>query len=172
MNERKGVFTAGGNPLTLLGDELKPGMTAPEFTVLDGELKPVSLSQFRGKVVLLSVVTSLDTGTCDIQTRKFNEKAASLGDDVVILTVSMDLPFAQKRWCGAAGIDKVVVLSDYRDADLGPKYGILIKELRLLARSLFVIDREGKLVYAKTNSENADEPDYEPALEAARAAVG
>ena len=171
MQERTGIFTAGGNPLTLLGPEIKPGDPAPDFTVLDGGLKPAGLSQFAGKVVLLSVVTSLDTGICDVQTRKFNEAAASLGDDVAVVTVSVDLPFAQARWCGGAGIDKVHVFSDYRDLEVGTKYGVLIKELRLLARSLFVIGRDGVVKFAKINSENAEEPDYDSALAAAKAAI-
>lgn len=172
MQERTGVFTAGGNPLTLIGPEIRLGDTAPDFTVLDGDLKPATLSQFAGKVVLLSVVTSLDTGICDVQTRRFNEEAAGLGGDVAILTVSVDLPFAQKRWCGGAGIDSVHVFSDYRDHEVGRKYGVLIKELKLLARSIFVIGKDGIVRYARINSENAQEPDYDDALAAAREALG
>jgi thiol peroxidase len=135
MKERVGVITRRGNPLTLMGDELRVGDAAPEFVVLDNDLSPVTLSPFRGKVCIISSVPSLDTPVCDTETRRFNEEAGKLGDEVVILTVSMDLPFAQKRWCGLAGVDKVTTLSDYRDAAFGKAYGVLIKELRLLARS-------------------------------------
>lgn len=172
MQERTGILKAGGNPLTLLGPELKAGDAAPDFTVLDGDLNPVSLSQFAGKVVLLSVVTSLDTGICDVETRRFNKEAANFGEDVVILTVSVDLPFAQKRWCGGAGIDSVKVFSDYRDHEVGLKYGVLIKELKLLARSIFVIGRDGVITYVRINEENAQEPDYDEALAAVRSAAG
>jgi len=168
MAERTGVLTVGGNPVTLLGDEIGVGDRAPDFTAADNDLNPFRFSELAGKTVILSAVTSLDTGTCDVETRRFNTEAANLGDDVVILTISMDLPFAQKRWCGAAGVDKVKVVSDYRAAEFGEKYGVLIKELHLLARSLFVIDRDGVVRYTQIVSENGDEPDYEPVLEAAK----
>jgi thiol peroxidase len=166
--ERTGVLTVGGNPVTLLGDEVKVGDKAPGFTATDQDLKPFSFSELAGKVVILSAVTSLDTGTCDVETRRFNTEAGGLGDDVVILTISMDLPFAQARWCGAAGVDKVKVVSDYKGAEFGQKYGVLIKELHLLARSIFVVDRDGTVKYTQIVSENADEPDYEPVLTAAK----
>jgi thioredoxin-dependent peroxiredoxin len=171
MAERTGVLTVGGNPVTLVGNEVKVGDKAPDFTASDNDLKPFRFADLKGKVVILSAVTSLDTGTCDVETRRFNTEAGKLSDDIVILTISMDLPFAQKRWCGAAGIDKVKVVSDYMTAEFGEKYGVLIKELHLLARSIFVVDRDGTVTYRQIVSENANEPDYEPVLEAARVLV-
>ncbi len=171
MEERKGVVTMKGRPLTLVGKELKVGEAAPDFTVLDNDLSPVKLSSFRGKVCIISAVTSLDTSVCDLETRRFNQEADKLSPDIAILTISMDLPFAQKRWCGAAGVDKVVTLSDHRDASFGRAYGVLIKELRLLARSVFVIDRDGIIRYIQIVKENSNEPDYEAALNAARELV-
>ena len=168
MEERTGVVTSGGKPITLIGKEIKVGDKAPNFTVLDNDLSPVELSAFKGKIRVLSVVTSLDTSVCDIQTRKFNEEAAKLGSDVEILTISMDLPFAQKRWCGAAGVDRVTVLSDHKDASFGKAYGVLIKELRLLTRSVFVVDRDGIVRYEQIVPEGSNEPDYESALDAVR----
>ena len=142
MEERKGVLTANGEPLTLVGKELEVGEAAPDFTVLNNDLSAVNLSSFRGKVCIVSAVTSLDTSVCDLETRRFNQEAGKLGTDIAILTISMDLPFAQKRWCGAAGVDKVITLSDHRDASFGMAYGVLIKELRLLARAVFVVDKD------------------------------
>ena len=169
MTERTGIITVGGNPVTLIGNEIKSGDPAPDVELLDNDLKPVKLSDYRGKVCIISSVGSLDTVTCDIETRRFNTEAAELGPDIAILTVSMDLPFAQKRWCGAAGVDKVVTLSDHRHAEFGEAYGVLIKESRLLARALFVVDRQGTVRYTQIVKELADEPDYGPVLEAARA---
>ena len=166
MEERSGVITIHGDPLTLLGKESKVGETAPNFVALDNDLSPVEFSSFQGKVCVISVVPSLDTPVCDIQTRRFNEEASKLGSDVVILTISMDLPFAQKRWCGAAGVDKVTTLSDHRDASFGTSYGVLIKELRLLARAVFVVDRDGVVRYVQLVEEVTNEPDYESALDA------
>lgn len=166
MEERTGVITIHGDPLTLVGKEIKVGEKAPDFVVLDNELSPVELSSFQGKVCVISVVPSLDTPVCDIQTRRFNEEASKLGSDVVILTISMDLPFAQKRWCGAAGVDKVTTLSDHRDASFGTSYGVLIKELRLLARAVFVVDRDGVVRYVQLVEEVTNEPDYKSALDA------
>jgi thiol peroxidase len=168
MTERTGVITAGGAPLTLLGNELKVGDKAPGFTAVDNDMQPFKLSELAGKVVILSAVTSLDTGTCDVETRRFNTEAGKLGDGVAILTISMDLPFAQKRWCGAAGIDQVKVVSDYMAAEFGEKYGVLIKELHLLARTLFVVDSDGIVRYIQIVSENSHEPDYDAVLAAAR----
>ena len=153
-----------GNPLNLTGNEVKVGEAAPDFEVLDNALGPVTLSSFRGKVCLISSVPSLDTPVCDIETKRFNEEATSLGDDVVVLTISMDLPFAQGRWCGAAGVSNVQTLSDHRDASFGQAYGVLIKELRLHARAVFVVDREGTLRYEQIVKEITEEPDYEAAL--------
>jgi thiol peroxidase len=127
---------------------------------------PKSLEDYEGKYKLISVVPSLDTGVCDRQTRKFNEMASSLGDDVVILTISMDLPFAQKRWCGAAGVDRVVTLSDHKDADFGTAYGVLIEELRLLNRSIFIVDKDDTIRYIELVKENHDHPDYDAAVAA------
>ena len=166
MEERAGVITMKGNPLTLVGKELKVGDPAPDFEVLDNDLAPVRLSSFKGKVCVVSAVPSLDTPVCDMETRRFNEEAGKLGAEVRILAISMDLPFAQKRWCGAAGVDKVVTLSDHRDASFGTTYGVLIKELRLLARAVFVLDREGTVRYIQIVKEVTDEPDYNAVLEA------
>lgn len=168
MQERTGVVTLQGNPVTLLGPELKAGDTAPEFTVIDNGLAPVSLSSFKDKVVIISVVPSLDTPVCDTQTRKFNEAASALGDNVVILTVSVDLPFAQARWCGAAGVERVITLSDHRDVSFGASYGVLIKDLRLLARAVFVLDKQGVIQLVQIVGEVATEPDYDAALDAAK----
>jgi thiol peroxidase len=168
MPERSGLITIHGNPLTLVGDEVKVGDKAPEFEALDNELNPVALSAFAGKVVVLASVPSLDTPVCDVETRRFNEEAGKLGDDVKVLTLSMDLPFAQKRWCGAAGVEHVQTLSDHRDAAFGRAYGVLIKELRLLARAIFVVDREGTVRYVQLVEEVTDEPDCEEALGAVR----
>jgi thiol peroxidase len=168
MMERTGLITTKGNPLTLVGDEVKVGDKAPDFTVIDNGMQPVKFSSFAGKVVIISVVPSLDTPVCDAQTRRFNTEAGKLGSDVVILTISMDLPFAQKRWCGAAGVDKVQTLSDYREASFGKAYGMLIKELRLLARGVFVVDRNGVVRYTQLVKEVSEEPDYAPVLDAVK----
>jgi thiol peroxidase len=171
MTERTGEITFKGNPLTLIGPELKVGDAAPDATLLANDLSPVKLSSYKGKVCVVSVVPSLDTPTCDMQTRKFNEEAGNLGDNVVILTTSMDLPFAQARWCGAAGVEKVVTLSDHRDAEFGNAYGLLIKELRLLARAVYVIDQNGTIQYTQLVKEVADEPDYGAVIEAVKKLV-
>ena len=165
--ERPGATTLRGNPLTLIGPELKPGDAAPDFTVVDSSLKPVSLADTAGQVRIISVVPSLDTPVCDAQTKRFNEAAASL-PGIDILTVSMDLPFAQKRWCGAFGVDKVKMLSDHKDASFGSHYGTLIKELRIESRAIFVLDRNNQVRHAEYVKEVADHPDYEAALLAAR----
>jgi thiol peroxidase len=160
-----------GNPLTLLGEGVREGQKAPDFTALATDLSPVSLAPLRGKVVVLASVPSLDTSVCDLETRRFNQEAASLGPDVRILVVSMDLPFAQKRWCGAAGIENLRTLSDHRDAAFGLAYGVLIKELRLLARAVFVVDAEGIVRYTQLVREIATEPDYASVLAAVRKVV-
>ena len=164
MEERIGIITMRGKPLTLVGQELKEGDPAPDFEVLDNGLSPVKLSSFKGKVCVISSVPSLDTPVCDMETRRFNQEAGKLSEDVQILTISMDLPFAQKRWCGAADVDKVVTLSDHRNASFGTAYGVLIKELRLLARAVFVLDREGIIKYIQIVKETTEEPDYEAVL--------
>jgi thiol peroxidase len=160
-----------GNPLTLVGPALKVGDKAPEFVVLNNDLAPVDLSAHHGRVCIISSVPSLDTPVCDMETRRFNLEAGNLGQNVVILTISMDLPFAQKRWCGAAGVDKVITLSDHRDASFGSAYGVLIKELRLLARSVFVVDKEGVIRYIQLVKELTQEPDYEAVLKAVKACM-
>jgi thiol peroxidase len=166
MKERTGIITMRGNPLTLVGEEVKVGDPAPDFVVLDNKLSPVKFSSYRGKTCIISSVPSLDTPVCDTETRRFNEEAGRLGSDVVILTISMDLPFAQKRWCAAAGVDKVQTLSDHRDASFGSAYGVLIKELRLLARAVFLVDRGGMIRYIQWVKEVSKEPDYEDILSA------
>ena len=168
MEERTGIITMHGNSLTLLGKELKVGDKAPDFELLDNDLKPVKLSAFRNKVLVISSVPSLDTPVCDRETRRFNEEAGKLGDKVAILTVSMDLPFAQKRWCGAAGVERVTTLSDHRDAKFGEAYGVLIKGLRLLARAVFVVDKNGIVQYVQMVKEVTNEPDYEPVIAAVK----
>jgi thioredoxin-dependent peroxiredoxin len=168
MKERAGLVTMRGNPLTLLGNEVKVGDAAPDFTVIDTDLKPVEFSSYNGKVCIISSVPSLDTPVCDASTRKFNKEAAGLAEDVAILTISMDLPFAQARWRGAAGVKAVKTLSDHRDASFGTGYGLLIKELRLLARAVFVVDRDGKVDYMEIVPEIADQPNYEAAIAAVK----
>jgi thiol peroxidase len=166
MKERHGLITMKGNPLTLVGNEVKVGEKAPDFMALDNDLTPVQFSSYRGKICILSSVPSLDTPVCDTETRKFNEEATRLGMDILILTISMDLPFAQKRWCAAAGVDKVKTLSDHRDASFGTSFGVLIKELRLLARAVFLVDRQGTLQYIQFVKELTKEPDYDAILNA------
>lgn len=162
--------TFKGNPVTLLGTEVKVGQKAPEFNVLANDLSPFTMENIKGVVTVISVIPSIDTGVCDAQTRRFNEAAAKL-EDVNILTISVDLPFAQKRWCGAAGIDKVQTLSDHRDLSFGKAYGVAIEELRLLARAVFVINKEGEIAYVEYVPEATEHPNYEDAIEAAKALV-
>jgi len=164
MKERSGLVTMRGNPVTLLGEEIKVGDIAPDFTVVANDMQPVKFSSYRGKVCIISSVPSLDTPVCDRSTRRFNEEAAAFGPDVAVLTISMDLPFAQTRWCGAAGVSAVTTLSDHRDAAFGMTYGVLMKDLRLLARAVFVVDREGKVQHVQIVSEIAQEPDFESVL--------
>ncbi|BAB06913.1 thiol peroxidase [Halalkalibacterium halodurans] len=163
-------ITFKGNPMTLLGNEVKVGDKAPNFTVLANDLSPVTLDDSKGKVRLISVVPSIDTGVCDAQTRKFNEEAANL-DGVEVLTVSVDLPFAQKRWCATAGLEQAKTLSDHRDLSFGKAYGVAIEELRLLARAVFVINANDEVTYVEYVSEATNHPDYEKAIEAAKAAL-
>jgi thioredoxin-dependent peroxiredoxin len=160
MNEKKGVITFKGNPFTLLGPELKTGDKAPDFTVVDNGLAPVTLASYKGKIKVISAVPSLDTPVCDTETRRFNLEAAALPENVVVLTISLDLPFAQKRWCGAAGIDKVTTLSDYQERSFAEAYGVLIKELKLLARAVFIIDATDTIRYIQIVPEVTSEPDY------------
>lgn len=151
-------------PITLAGEQVEVGQTAPDFSVLDNDLNEVTLANYEGQKKLISVVPSIDTGVCDQQTRKFNEEAAQ--EDGVVLTVSVDLPFAQKRWCAANGLDNVLTLSDHKDLSFGQNYGVVMEELRLLARSVFVLDQNNKVVYSEIVSEGTDFPDFDSALEA------
>ncbi|CAB5138674.1 Thiol peroxidase, Tpx-type (EC [Olavius algarvensis associated proteobacterium Delta 3] len=168
MGVRTDVVTWRGEPMTLGGNPPAMGAPAPDVILIDNYLAPFALSSLKGKICVVSAVPSLDTPTCDMETRRFNSEAASLGDDVVILTVSMDLPYAQKRWCGAAGVDRVVTLSDHRDGSFGEAYGVMIGERRLLTRAVFVIDREGILRYEQIVPEIAQEPDYDAVIEVVR----
>ena len=168
MAELKNTIKFQGNPLTLVGSRPSVGELAPDFEVLANDISPVKLSEFRGKVLVICSVPSLDTPVCDTEVRKFNEQATSFGDDVAVLVVSMDLPFAQKRWCGAAGVKNVRTLSDHNKAEFGGAYGVLIKELRLLARAVFIVDKEGVIRYIEVVEELTNEPDYEAALKAAK----
>ena len=161
--ERKGAVTMKGNPMTLVGEELKTGDKAPDFTVLSETMTPVSLSDYDGKFKVISVTPSLDTPVCDLQIHWFNEDAAN-HEDTVILNISMDLPFAIKRFCAAAGIDKAKALSDHQSASFGKAYGVLMGELRLLARSIFVIDKENVIRYIQIVREQTNEPDYAAAI--------
>ena len=162
--ERKDIVKAHGNPVTLIGAELKAGDKAPDFTVLDGDLKEVRLKDYDGKIKVISVTPSLDTPVCDLQARRFNQEASKLPESVIVLNISMDLPFAISRFCTNAGIDKVKALSDHRDASFGTAYGVLIKELRLLARSIFIIDRNNVMRYIEIVPELTNPPDYDRAL--------
>ncbi len=168
MKERNGAVTFKGKPLTLIGDEIRPGKPAPDSLLLADDMSEVRLSSYRGRTVLVLAVPSLDTPVCDRETRRFNQEVAGIDRDVAVLAISMDLPFAQQRWCGAAGVDHVRALSDHRDAAFGAEWGVLIKELRLLARAVFIVDREGIVRYAQVVPEIADEPDYGGALNALR----
>lgn len=169
--ERKNIITFKGNSLTLLGPELKVGDTAPDFTATDAGLKPVKLSDFKGKTVIISAVPSLDTPVCAAQTKKFNQEAAAL--NAKILTVSLDLPFAQKRFCEASNIQNVTVVSDYKDRDFANKYGLLIKELGLLSRAVLVVNPQGKITHFEIVKEVTQEPNYSAAIEKVKAvAVG
>ena len=165
MGKDKRTVTLGGNPLTLTGEEVIIGQIAPSFQVVDLNMKPFQFSGTEGKVTVISSVTSLDTPVCDVETRRFNQEASKLGDQVEVLTISMDLPFAQKRWCGAAGIDRVRVLSDYRHASFGNAFGVLIKESKLLARCIFVIDKNNVIKYIQLVPEIEQEPDYQAVVE-------
>jgi thioredoxin-dependent peroxiredoxin len=170
---RNDVFKIGDNFATLLGDEVKVGDAAPEFnTVVMGWGKVNPLQESKGKVIILSAVPSLDTDTCDRETRRFNEEAAKLDDDIVIYTISCDFPMTQKRWCGAAGVEKVKVVSDVVDAEFGIKYGILIKERRYLRRSVFIVGRDGKLTYVNYLPTLGDEPNYDEVIAEAKKALG
>ena len=160
--------TFKGNPITLIGPELKVGDQAPDFKLNKNLLETVSLKDYAGKVKLISVVPSIDTGVCDAQTRRFNEEAAGLGEGVVVLTVSADLPFAQARWCGAAGVDRVVMLSDYKDNSFGKAYGVFIEQFALDMRAIFVLDANDKIAYVQVLGEMTEHPNYEAAIAAVK----
>ena len=169
---RTDVFKLGDKFATLLGDDVKVGEMAPEFTsVVPGWAQVNPLEESKGKVIILSAVPSLDTETCDRETRRFNEEAAKLSDDIVIYTISTDFPMAQKRWCGAAGVEKVKVVSDVIDTEFGLKYGLLLKERRYLRRAVFIVGRDGKLTYVKYLPKLADEPNYDEVINAAKEAL-
>ena len=163
------TVTFKGNPVTLVGSKVNVGDKAPDFKVLAKDLSEVTLADSNGKVRLISVVPSIDTGVCEAQTLRFNQEASKL-DGVEILTISVDLPFAQKRWCAAEGVENLQTLSDHRDLSFGTNYGVAIEELRLLARATFVIDSTGKVTYAEYVPEVTDHPDYDKAVEAAKEA--
>lgn len=169
--ERTGVAAFKGSPLTLIGPQLNVGDKAPNFSLSKSLVEAVSLQDYAGKVKLISVVPSIDTGVCDAQTRRFNEEAATLGDGVAVITVSADLPFAQSRWCGAAGVDQVTMLSDYKDNNFGVAYGVFIKEFALDMRSIFVIDQNDVITYVEYLSEMTEHPNYEQAIAAVKALV-
>lgn len=164
--ERKAAVRFKGNPLTLVGPELKAGDKAPEFSLLAKDLTEVKSANFKGKTVLFNVVPSLDTPVCSQQTKRFNEEAAKFPSNIAVLTVSVDLPFAQTRFCGAEKTDKIQCLSDHREVSFGQAYGVLIKELRLLARSIFVVDPNGKISYSEYVPEVTNHPNYDKVLDA------
>ena len=170
--ERLGIVKFKGQPVTVIGPDLKPGDVAPEFSVQTLEWAPFNgLAETQGKVRIITALLSVDTDVCDRETRRFNSEAAALGKDIVILAISADLPFTQKRWCGAAGVDQVTVLSDHMSADFGTKYGCLIKEMRILRRAVFVVDRLGTITYAAYMPALSEEPDYAEVLAAAQAVL-
>ena len=171
MEKRTGVVTFAGNPITLVGPEIKVCQQAPDFTVLSNDLQPKTLKDYEGKVKVISVVPSLDTGVCDAQTRWFNQNVSKLGENVVVLTVSVDLPFAQKRWCGAAGIDKVETLSDHRDLSFGENYGFILEGLRLLSRGIVVIDKDDVVRYVEYVPEVTSAVNFDAAEAATKALV-
>ena len=166
--ERTGVVTFGGKPMTLIGSEIKVGDTAPNFEVQTTGLTSSTLKDYEGKVLLISVVPSLDTGVCDAQTRRFNQEATNFSDNIVVLTISADLPFAQKRWCGAADIDRVITLSDHLNMSFGDAWGTHMKELRLESRAVFVVDSNRKVTYVDYVTEVTQHPNYDAAIEAVK----
>ncbi|MCL4503662.1 MAG: thiol peroxidase [Deltaproteobacteria bacterium] len=171
MPERPGLITMKGKPLTLVGQEVQVGDPAPDFTAVANDLSEFRFSSLKGKVCVISSVPSLDTPVCDMETRRFNDEAGKMGAAVNLLTISMDLPFAQKRWCGAAGVENLKTYSDHLNAAFGQAYGVLIKELRLLARAVFVVDKSGKLQHVQLVKELTNEPDYDAVLKVVAALV-
>lgn len=168
MSDRKDTITMNGQPLTLTGNTLREGDHAPDFEVTDNDMKPKTLKDFPEKVLLISSVPSLDTPVCDIETRRFNKETVNLGTDIGFLTISMDLPFAQKRWCGAAGIDGVTTLSDYKNASFGDAYGVMIQEIGLLARAVFILDQKRIIRHIEIVEDISKEPDYALIIETAK----
>lgn len=164
--ERLNAATLKGNPLTLLGKEIKIGEKAPDFTVLSNDLKEIMLDQFKNKIKLIASVPSLDTPICDLEIKRFNDEATSLSKDIIIIFISMDLPFAQKRFCSAYNIKKVKTFSDHKDSNFGNNYGVLIKELRLLSRAIFIADKDNIIRYTEYVKEIGNPPDYKSAINA------
>lgn len=171
MEKRANAVKSGGEPVTLLGKEIKVGDKAPGFTALKTDNSKLTLEDLKDKIKIISVVPSVDTGVCELQTISFNEKATELGEDVVVITISMDLPFAQKRFCGAHGINDSIVLSDHKDASFGLNYGFLMEEARLLARGVVIVDKEGIVQYVEYVDEVSNHPDYDKAIEEAKKLV-
>jgi thioredoxin-dependent peroxiredoxin len=169
--ERKNVVTVKGNAVTLAGEEIKTGQNAQDFKVLNTSLEEITLSSFKNKIKLIASVPSLDTPVCDLEIKRFNDEASKLSKDLVIIFISMDLPFAQKRFCQANEIKIVKTLSDHRDADFGTKFGVLIKEMRLLARAIFILDKDNVVRYVQIVPELTSPPDYDKALEALQSVV-
>ena len=168
--ERPGAVTLGGRPLTVIGEALEVGQQAPDFQLIANNYSRVTMADFAGKTRLISVVPSLDTSVCAVQTRRFNQEATALGDDVIVLTISVDMPGAQARWCGSEGVDRIQTLSDHFDMNFGIAYGTYIKEIRQEQRSVFVVDAEGNITYIEYVPEVGQEPDYEAAVAAVKAA--
>lgn len=168
MAERTGIITFQGSPLTLVGSEAKVGDKLQDCQLVGNDLSPVKISSFKGKVCVISCVPSLDTPVCDLQTKRFNTEAGKFGSGVAVITVSMDLPFAQQRWCGNSNAENIVTLSDYMTADFAKSLGVLIKELRLFARAVFVVDKQGKINYVQIVKEVTNQPDYEEVLKAVK----
>lgn len=168
MKERFGLITLKGQPVTLIGNGIQEGDTAPDFQAIDNNMKLFNFSSVGEKITIITSVPSLDTPVCDLEAKRFNQEAAGLGPDIRILVISMDLPFAQKRWCAAAGVAGVTTLSDHKDASFGIQYGVLIKEVRLLARAVFVVSPQRIVRYIELVKEVSQEPNYEMALDAAR----
>ena len=171
MEERGGITSFKGNPVTLLGPDLNPGDQAPDFRVVDSALASVTLADLAGKTKIICTLPSLDTPICDTEIRRFNKEAAQLSGDIVVLAISLDLPFAQTNWCTAARVDRVKILSDYQERSFGSAYGVLIKELKLLSRSIFIVDAEDKITYIQHVAEIAEEPDYAAVLAMAKSEI-
>jgi thiol peroxidase len=166
--ERNNLVTFKAKPVTLVGNPVSVGQPAPDFKLTANDMSDATLAKYKGKVIILSSVPSLDTPVCDLQTKRFNDEAAKLGDKAVVLTASMDLPMAQRRWCGSTGAKNVVTLSDYKDRSLAAAYGLYIKELGLLTRAVFIIDTQGTIKYIQLVPEVTQEPDYDAVINAAK----